>query len=1098
MRKRCTNPSTTPLGTGGGGCGGGGGSGGGDNGNGAEGEGGAGAAKGTADSSSATAPGTSEEARAQLTGHRSWWSKWVQTVHAQIPAGAVVGKEDDKTVQQHIIHPLEDPLRLLCKWDAATEIPPGLHYHATPSGQALAKGEKLEPKHLTSLHGRERTLSGEVPILIVDFEALNRTDMKAGWLLQECGGHSDVESKRCPLCNDEKCMKPGKAHESLYAVLPVFPQETVRAAANRHHMWVWDLLRLNLDVLRKESVITPFQTLESGDEDILAAAHLKLNQHARLQAWWPQVQQHIKDKTLPAVDLQQRIEQDMGDLVLDTRPLGQHACYYSASKRRPDLTNPDWRNSMEECEFDSTAAATDPIELTPAVKALMGLLVVGTVRAPRINKVLRKRGQSLADVQRCCLHMVLCIIKGLIATIWRDVNSMSSDPQDEQGQHTVVQVLQNLNNLSSHHGLHWYGWHKPNPDSRNEMISGKPAPSGRTATWCLQHLIAIVDCAYPPTFVELREHRQRMLELAKHVQEVLGDLTRIDWSPIPGMCWERVPSEELVQEKDVVIDQNLIHELQQTQPDADTGWRRLRRDTVVAMTGPTCRLTPASCVRIGQEVWRVLIVPDLEELMRRANLPKSIRGLIMAWILANDRLGKGSSYGGYYFHDLAHHIIQLLLHAEALGLGGLGILSNSVLEHFHQEYGKPAFKGAWVACQASFQKLGRMYAAQHENAVPGDKLWNASNPGFQILQHQLSKSMCSKLCRGCFRVHTLCPGLPFCKGSRADIAPKNAWEGWAKKQQTTDPTPQLDSGAARVHTVHLGARNKLALDTTLMDAQIDKVAIAEHKERLSEYKHSAQLKWLAHRAKERAQSRRVWGCWGTPRRSAGEAVSACSAEAKSDAPLSCAGEAESACHAEANTHGPSLNIESSEPPTRPKKASKKASCECPCCLPPSGTAATEGGATSDESRLPCCRPNTCGREMCAGMRPCKHRVEEVFKTLRDGCDLVTSDLLQTRDQFSKPAAAGDAGMISARIQKWVFAINIKEKNHLLWMKAIVSSCDPNFLLPKHKDLAPIVLADAYKLSMQGKSKQHLNTKTKALLNRVLASAVPLNEDIASA
>ena len=89
-------------------------------------------------------------------------------------------------------------------------------------------------------------------------------------------------------------------------------------------------------------------------------------------------------------------------------------------------------------------------------------------------------------------------------------------------------------------------------------------------------------------------------------------------------------------------------------------------------------------------------------------------------------------------------------------------------------------------------------------------------------------------------------------------------------------------------------------------------------------------------------------------------------------------------------------------------------------------------------------------------------------------------------------------MISARIQKWVFAINIKEKNHLLWMKAIVSSCDPNFLLPKHKDLAPIVLADAYKLSMQGKSKQHLNTKTKALLNRVLASAVPLNEDIASA
>ena len=64
-------------------------------------------------------------------------------------------------------------------------------------------------------------------------------------------------------------------------------------------------------------------------------------------------------------------------------------------------------------------------------------------------------------------------------------------------------------------------------------------------------------------------------------------------------------------------------------------------------------------------------------------------------------------------------ILRKAGHTRTHGFNGLGILSNSVLEHFHQEGGKPAFKACWVAAQAAFQSLGRKYAASDPAATPG-------------------------------------------------------------------------------------------------------------------------------------------------------------------------------------------------------------------------------------------------------------------------------------------------------------------------------------------------------------------------------------------
>ncbi len=924
--------------------------------------------------------------RVQLTGKRSWWCHHVQTVHSQIPAGAVVGSEDDPTVRQHILAPLEMPLKLLGKWEPASEIAPGVHFHPTPEGaRVLAAGGDLHCKHLTSWMGRERTLMGEVPYLVVPIDVLFRTDMKAAWLLLNQGGHKDAEGKRCPLCDDKTCMQNGKAHQTLHSVLKLLPQETMAAAAERHSMWLWDVLRLNLDGLRNDEMIDPFMTLAQGDAELLAQGRQTLLTAAKAAEWWSELNLHLNAKTYPPEALRRQVEHDLGLVVLDSREVGLDDVYIASVARHAQFTNTDWRTEAEESESNLSAEMSTDSDRkeTRHTTPIIGLAVVGNTAQLRSNAALRKAGLALAAMQRCCLHLVLCIVKSVVAGIWRDVNNMPSVnvPTGVIAELSSAAVLLDLNELTAPQGLHWHGWHKPDPNSHKDKVSGKPCPSGRCCKWTLEHLPAIVDRAYPANMQGLSEKRQRMMQLAKQLTEVLSDLSRVDWSPIPGMCWKQIPAQELHAPHGGgqpcpsfglhVNDSELLRALCSAAPDPD-GFLRLGRATVLSLLGPTCRLSNRSYVHLRDGFWGITIQPDPAEATRRANLAKNVKGLVLAWKTAFDKIGVGGMFNSYYLHDLANHIADLLEHAEAHGLGGIAILTNSGLEHFHQEFGKKAFQMAWVASQNSLQRLGRAYAAHNVNAVPGQPIWESANTGLAILKIQLAKSMSTRLCRGCWRANSMCPGPPVCDGvipeTLMDPSLSGAYDGWCRRTDSEKvlKRPMFHTNSReRILHINLGPAEMPCSETATHDRQIKEVADQEMRVRLSGYLVQAQQQRQAHRARERAEEGTAAHLWG---------ISA--AELSPETPAAAGG-------------GPST---------------PSAACQCQC--------GSCKAANQQQPCLPCTRANTCGKAECAQLRGCRHRVFAVWTQLGT----------------------------QQRVHKWVSLI--AAEGVVPWINAVLKACQP--------------------------------------------------------
>jgi hypothetical protein len=168
----------------------------------------------------------------------------------------------------------------------------------------------------------------------------------------------------------------------------------------------------------------------------------------------------------------------------------------------------------------------------------------------------------------------------------------------------------------------------------------------------------------------------------------------------------------------------------------------------------------------------------LRAYMRRAQLSANLRGFAMAWKHAHDRLGKGNGHGGYYVHDLFHHVGLLVEHAESRGLDGLGCLSNSVLEHWHQENGKPAFQAVHIMSQSALACVARDHKCGLGQCGPGTPKFVQSNPGQMILLTQLTKSICARLCPGCLRLPNQCPGTTLC--SRGQTPKGQKFTGWTR------------------------------------------------------------------------------------------------------------------------------------------------------------------------------------------------------------------------------------------------------------------------------------------------------------------------------
>jgi len=61
-----------------------------------------------------------------------------------------------------------------------------------------------------------------------------------------------------------------------------------------------------------------------------------------------------------------------------------------------------------------------------------------------------------------------------------------------------------------------------------------PTPGGPACDWALHHLVEIVDAAYPADLPALAVKRVRMMALAHHLQDTMGDLCRNEWQSQGG------------------------------------------------------------------------------------------------------------------------------------------------------------------------------------------------------------------------------------------------------------------------------------------------------------------------------------------------------------------------------------------------------------------------------------------------------------------------------------------------------------------------------------------------------------------------------------
>ena len=98
--------------------------------------------------------------------------------------------------------------------------------------------------------------------------------------------------------------------------------------------------------------------------------------------------------------------------------------------------------------------------------------------------------------------------------------------------------------------------------------------------------------------------------------------------------------------------------------------------------------------------------------------------------------------------DTMHHIGHLIQYAKSQGFIGYGVLSNSVLEHTHQVYGKPELWRAWISTHEARRANAAGYLANNVDHLQGSESWNKGIMGYKILLAQVAKTISHLFCQG--------------------------------------------------------------------------------------------------------------------------------------------------------------------------------------------------------------------------------------------------------------------------------------------------------------------------------------------------------------
>jgi len=162
------------------------------------------------------------------------------------------------------------------------------------------------------------------------------------WDMLGAGGYGDPEKFYCPCCADPTAMHKGRSHERCFNGAALMLGESLSAFADRHNIFLWDLLRLNWGRLRTESLLPHFSGNELVSKELCANTHAYLDQAIGLTAWASD-SLHPENPFVPTDALKACIIFDLGPVVLDQRDPAFCGAYYKSKKHNPQLKTTGFR-----------------------------------------------------------------------------------------------------------------------------------------------------------------------------------------------------------------------------------------------------------------------------------------------------------------------------------------------------------------------------------------------------------------------------------------------------------------------------------------------------------------------------------------------------------------------------------------------------------------------------------------------------------------------------------------------------------------------------------------------------------------------------------
>ena len=733
-----------------------------------------------------------------------------------MPLGAaVIDKENASVIETHIkVH--HGDIKNCCSWLNDQPLGPGLHFHFTKSGQdALDKSDTLEACMVSSVIGRDLSAAGKCAVLKIPPVPHIELDMKGLWEWLRAGGWSDTDKLRCPWCTDKNAMHLRRSHKAVLSSMVVTPGETLQQFADRADMYLFDILIYNWSELRQDSAIDPFFEISDHQKEMVRKGRNKLTSLSTSIPCFSEVvtsRKSLHDGNEWPSELRRRVEEQMGSLVLDSRPCANRLVYVAHS-RLAAMSNPEWKPVAGGWET-----------LWPE-RPQLALLILGSDDGPRQLKLLKSLHLSPSVSPGCVLHCRLRMVPAFLKSLHAVILTMPSKEIQKTAFEQVNKFTEEAN-----FGKQLRMGFMDEVDKTGEAKNGCPAPSGRACEWAARHLEEIATRALENWPLVQKAKKIRLVRLARYMTDVLDDLLRCDWTRRIGTTWVLVedgtrnlnldPCGVMAEcdDEDRILDSTLIANLQSSF-NSSTGVavlpRRFLKNLILGER--------SYAVIQGEEGSMIALRPCLElvdkhEEFMLIQMPQRLKHLGSLWMAFHDSFAVRDSWNAFYLHEIIHHIGTRWNHMRGLGFSGLGVKSNSALERMHQVYGKWSMLHSWIVVCSRQKSLSRRIVRMPvetqeesggenldgeptEKQSVGDSIRHSgltpeelaeSVLGFDALIAQISRKLGTSMCAVCLHPQTQCREMAQ-KGYACSVSRRGA-AGLYGFGRAEDDTAEAESG----------------------------------------------------------------------------------------------------------------------------------------------------------------------------------------------------------------------------------------------------------------------------------------------------------------